>query len=74
VEAFTGLYMSTARVDRIMETALVGDPLARAPLECAINEQDQGRIGSQKGRSRATSGGSGGSENGDQTARLRTRW
>ena len=41
--------MSTARVDRIMETALVGDPLAPAPLECTIKKQDQGRIGSQKG-------------------------
>ena len=51
MEAFTGLYMSTARVDRIMEPALVGDPLAPAPLECPIKKQDQGRIGSQKGLS-----------------------
>ena len=49
MDAFTGLYMSSLRADGVMETTLVGDPLSPAPLEGAINEQDQRLIGSQEG-------------------------
>jgi hypothetical protein len=50
MDAFTGLYMSTARVDRVMEPTFRGDALAPASLQGAIQQQDQGCLGSQESR------------------------